>query len=204
MDVSNIGKSKKPEITPNNFAPNNEAQLNADLWNADNPNNGNDTVSSDLDLPAELTKPIISDDSQPVKKPEKKQIHIQEGCNYQAGFGCRWYIEVPNYTYEGLKIYRNGICDSLALSTVLTRFLEGEGILIADPTRPLKYIINDNYKNNRSYPEDAIKFLDDDDGKDLQRNSLNLSPTTSRKLQEYINKHGEEAILKLLSDEKEK
>jgi hypothetical protein len=53
---------------------------------------------TELDLPTELTKPILVNESK--SEPVKKEILIKEGANYKAGEGCRWYIEVEENDYR--------------------------------------------------------------------------------------------------------
>lgn len=59
---------------------------------------------TDLDLPTELSKPILVNES--TSKPVKKEIIIKEGLNYKAGEGCRWYVEVSEENYQKLKVYK--------------------------------------------------------------------------------------------------
>ena len=112
------------------------------------------------------------------QKPQKKEILIKEGLNYKAGQGCKWYVEVEEEVYKGLQIYQKRL-STPTLNGAFSRFLVEKGIL-------------------KTHPDNPTKLLDLEDTTPTLK-ALNLSITTMNLLQQYINKHGEEAIIRLLS-----
>ncbi|MGB5712017.1 MAG: hypothetical protein WBM44_14040, partial [Waterburya sp.] len=69
----------------------------------------------------------LSQKPQPLR-PKKKEIIIQEGLNYKAGYpgyGCKWYIEVAEQTYQGLKEYREKV-GTITIDAALIRFLDSQ------------------------------------------------------------------------------
>ena len=70
----------------------------------------------DLDLP-ELSSP---------QKSRKKEIVIKEGLNYKAGtpgYGCKWYVEVEEDTYQQLQAYQQQL-GTLTIDATISRSLE--------------------------------------------------------------------------------
>ena len=125
----------------------------------------------DLDLPESLQKPL----RQKPQRPRKKEIILKEGLNYfirESEDKCRWYVELDKEIYEGLKIYQERV-QAMSVNAAMMRFLENEGILL----RP--------FPDNQLIDEkpSAITSLTND---------------TRNKLENYISKHGEYGIRKLL------
>jgi hypothetical protein len=106
--------------------------------------------------------------SQP-QKPQKKEILIKEGLNYKAGEGCKWYIEVEEKTYHQLQNLRTET-GAITIDGALTRFLAQS-------------------KKQETYH--FSKF-------NSPLKSLNVSIITLNIIQQYVNKHGEEALIALL------
>ena len=117
----------------------------------------------------ELSKP---------QKPQKKEILIKEGLNYKAGEGCKWYVEVEEEVYKGLQIYQKKV-STPTLNGACSRFLVEKGIL-------------------KHHPDNPTKLLDLKDTKPTLK-TLNISVTTLNLLQQYVNQHGEYAIVRLLA-----
>jgi hypothetical protein len=136
----------------------------------------------DLDLPESLVKP---------QRPQKKEILIKEGLNYKAGEGCKWYVEVDEVFYQGLQKYQQQL-GTLTINAAVGRFLLEKGILQLHPNDATQYLDLNDEVNTSTSPSPR---------KQNNPNPLNLSTKTLNKLQQYINKYGEEAILKLLGDE---
>ncbi len=111
------------------------------------------------------------------QKPQKKEILIKEGLNYKAGQGCKWYVEVEEEVYKGLQIYQKRL-STPTLNGAFSRFLVEKGIL-------------------KTHPDNPTKLLDLEDTTPTFK-ALNLSITTLNLLQQYVNKHGEEALIALL------
>ena len=129
---------------------------------------------SDLDLPESLQKPQL----QKPQRPKKKEIILKEGLNYfvkESEDKCRWYVELDKEIYEGLKIYQDRV-QAMSVNAAMMRFLENEGILL----RP--------YPDNQLIDEKPSAIT-------------NLTSDTRNKLENYISKHGESGIMKLLDTE---
>ena len=125
----------------------------------------------DLDLPESLQKPL----RQKPQRPRKKEIILKEGLNYfirESEDKCRWYVELDKEIYQGLKIYQERV-QAMSVNAGIIRFLENEGILL------------------RPFPEN--KIIDEKPSAITLLNSENRN-----KLEDYISKHGESGIMKLL------
>ena len=103
------------------------------------------------------------------QKPQKKEILIKEGLNYKAGEGCKWYIEVEEKTYNQLQNLRTET-GAITIDGALTRFLSQS-------------------KKQETYH--FSKF-------NSPLKSLNVSILTLNIIQQYVNNHGEEALIALL------
>ena len=129
---------------------------------------------SDLDLPESLQKPLL----EKPQRPQKKEIVIKEGLNYfirESEDKCRWYVELDEEIYEGLKIYQERV-QAMSVNAAIIRFLEKEGILL------------------RPFPEN--KIIDEKPSA-----ITSLTNDTRNKLEDFISKHGESGIMKLLDEE---